>query len=551
MRHENLMASTLGIVVVALTMMLGDRIFAQAPGNPNSAPRLYRNAETWAKRPEGSGTALAVATDKSDGGVWVLDRCASNACSNSTVPLLQKFDASGNYMKAFGAGQFNYPRGLFVDDENNLWVTDEKKAKNGKGAVVMKFSSEGNLLMTLGEPGRPGDDSDMLNGPSSVAVAPSGDIYVVDSHGGGTSDRIVKFSKDGKFITVWGKHGKDAGEFDTLRGIALDSAGRVFTADRGNNRIQIFDPDGKFISEWKQFGRPSDVTIDKNDTIYVPDSQSNRANNPGFQKGVRIGSAKDGSITAFIPEASSRIGAPDTVAADNRGNIYAGFGAKSDVRRFAIKILNTGYARLSTLGGEDSRYGLYSYAILPLDSSRAAAFMAEIFTSTLPIGGMYANHNQLNILYIPLQKSKQTGFNAAISAPTDNKKLGSDYSKSFYDYQIATAILNHICSAPPPSMTRLCDSDLSRGPFIFTYAAPASRLESVPPPYLFVDLSDIHEKAFPEFISAFREQVKREDISDGRRIDTFRLRLLQIILTASDWLPGVQKAIADIVHHKD
>jgi DNA-binding beta-propeller fold protein YncE len=84
----------------------------------------------------------------------------------------------------------------------------------------------------------------------------------------------VKFSKDGKFITAWGKHGKAAGEIDTPHGIALDSAGRVYVADRANNRIQIFEPDGKFVAEWKDFGRPSDVAIDKNDMIYVNDTQS-------------------------------------------------------------------------------------------------------------------------------------------------------------------------------------------------------------------------------------------------------------------------------------
>ena len=116
-----------------------------------------------------------------------------------------------------------------------------------------------------------------------------------------TNDRIVKFSKDGKFIKAWGKHGKAPGEFDTPHGIALDSAGRVFVADRVNSRIQIFDPDGNFVAEWKQFGRPSGVFIDKNDIVYVTDRQSDEKRNPGFKQGIRIGSAKDGKVTAFIP----------------------------------------------------------------------------------------------------------------------------------------------------------------------------------------------------------------------------------------------------------
>ena len=164
-------------------------------------------------------------------------------------------------------------------------------------------------------------------------VAPNGDIYVADGHGGETNDRIVKFSKDGKFITAWGKHGKGPGEFDTPHGIALDSPGRVYVADRANSRIQIFEPDGKFIAEWKQFGRPSDVAIDKNDMIYVADSQSTASDNPGFKQGIRIGSVKDGKVTAFIP-AVVETGAPEGVGVDDAGNVYAGWTAKMAVRRY-------------------------------------------------------------------------------------------------------------------------------------------------------------------------------------------------------------------------
>ena len=102
--------------------------------------------------------------------------------------------------------------------------------------------------MTLGKPGMPGDGRAILSAVSAVVVAPNGDIYVADGHGAGTNDRIVKFSKDGKFIKAWGKHGKAPGEFDTPHGIALDSAGRLYVADRVNNRIQIFEPDGKFVA---------------------------------------------------------------------------------------------------------------------------------------------------------------------------------------------------------------------------------------------------------------------------------------------------------------
>ena len=99
-------------------------------------------------------------------------------------------------------------------------------------------------------------------------------------------------------------------------------------ADRTNNRIQIFDKDGTFIDQWKQFGRPSGVFIDKKDILYVTDSQSNSKTNPGYTRGIRIGSVKDGKVTAFIPfvepdpEKNNNNGA-EGVGADSKGNVYA------------------------------------------------------------------------------------------------------------------------------------------------------------------------------------------------------------------------------------
>ncbi|MGE5060395.1 MAG: 6-bladed beta-propeller, partial [Betaproteobacteria bacterium] len=181
------------------------------------------------------------------------------------------------------------------------------------------------------------DGPDMLNSPSDVVVAPNGDIFVADGHGEKTNDRIAKFSKDGKFIKAWGKHGSAPGEFDVPHTIALDSAGRVFVGDRSNNRIQIFDADGKFLAEWKQFGRPSSVFIDKNDTIYVADSTSDEKRNPGFKQGIRIGSAKDGKVTAFIPLVDSQLQSAEEVAADDQGNVYAGFTGKRNLKKFVKK----------------------------------------------------------------------------------------------------------------------------------------------------------------------------------------------------------------------
>ena len=261
-----------GVTVAALIAMSGNPIYAQGT-DPNAAPNPFKMQENWAQLTGGRkfGQAIKVQVDHSDGkSIWVFERCAASECTNSAIPPIIKFSPTGTFEKAFGSDKFAVPHGLYVDREGNVWAGDQI-ARNGKGADLIKFAPNGSVLMTLGKPGMPGNGPDYLSAVSAVVVAPNGDIYVADGHGAGTNDRIVKFSKDGKFITAWGKHGKAAGEFDTPHGIALDSAGRVYVADRANNRIQIFEPDGKFVAEWKQFGRPSDIAIDKNDIIYVAD----------------------------------------------------------------------------------------------------------------------------------------------------------------------------------------------------------------------------------------------------------------------------------------
>jgi hypothetical protein len=114
--------------------------------------------------------------------------------------------------------------------------------------------------------------------------------------------------------------------------MALDSKGRLFVADRGNSRLQLFDQSGKFLAEWRQFGRPSGIFITKNDVMYVTDSESNAKVNPGFTRGIWVGSAKDGSRKYFIPAPTQEgpAGCPEPgtgaegVAADSAGNVYGG-----------------------------------------------------------------------------------------------------------------------------------------------------------------------------------------------------------------------------------
>ena len=298
---------------------------------PNAQPNPYRLIENWAHLPAGIewGQVISVDPDRA-GHMWVFHRAS---------PAILEFDKSGKLLKSFGENMFVQPHGMDIDREGNVWVTDAQ-GRGGKGHQVFKFSPDGKILMTLGKAGVPGDGPDTFNQPSDVKIAPNGDIFVADGHGGNSNARIVKFSKDGRFIKTWGKKGSGPGEFNTPHTLAMDSRGRLFVGDRGNNRIQIFDQDGKFLDEWKQFSSPSGIFIDKNDVMYVADSDSNMSKNPGWRRGIRIGSAKDGKVTAFIPDTENNVdgeerwnyrggplksvtSGPEGVAADAQGNVYA------------------------------------------------------------------------------------------------------------------------------------------------------------------------------------------------------------------------------------
>jgi len=348
-----------GSLALALVLSVQPSI-AQITTNP------YRAIYGWEKLPAGRklGVLAGIYMDPDGKHLWMLSRCEGdgNACLNSKVDPVLKFDLNGNLVKSFGASLFNWPHGFFVDHEGNVWVTEGAPAgeargaeghKAGKGHQVFKFSPEGKVLMTLGQAGVPGDDQTHFNGPSHVFVAPNGEIWVTDGHRGG-NNRLVKFAKDGKYIMQVGGGVKSAtmekGLFNDPHHIAMDSQGRLFISDRGNNRIQIFDQQGKHLAVWTQFGRPSSIAIDKQDRIYVVDGTSASprplvdanpngstrsgnpgVNNPGYESGIRIGDARTGWITEFIPEmplttTNGRWGGVNMefIGLDNDGNIYAG-----------------------------------------------------------------------------------------------------------------------------------------------------------------------------------------------------------------------------------
>ena len=205
------------------------------------------------------------------------------------------------------------------------------------GHQVLKFSPDGKLLLALGKKGG-AREPDYFYQPNDVVTASNGDIFVAEGHGGG--GRVLKFDRTGKFLLQFGTAGAGPGQFNTPHALALDSRGRLFVGDRANNRIQIFDQSGKFLEEWRQFGRPSGIFIDANDVLYSADSESAATRNDAtWKRGIRIGSARDGKVTAFIPDPWTATPVPATtspegVAADKDGNVYGAQVTETGMKKY-------------------------------------------------------------------------------------------------------------------------------------------------------------------------------------------------------------------------
>ncbi len=355
-----------GAVVAAVSATAA---LAQQFPKPTELPNPYRLVEGWPTLPKemgggGWGEVIRVHVAR-DGNIWVFHRCFNTVppghatCINrgAANPPILEFDPSGKLLKSFGAGLFAYPHGFTVDGAGNLWTSDVNdeatvlgmSAKNADGVLmgeeVLKLSPDGKVLMVLGKEGVAGNGNDTFDRPTGVAIAPNGDIFVSDGHQPNKfgTGRIVKFAKDGRFIKSWGRKGSAPGEFDEPHDIFIGgSLERVYVADRRNNRIQVFDQDGNFIAAWHQFGQPSSVFVGKDDTIYVGASFRDPAAKKGELRGIVIGNAKDGALTAFIPDPADldkvESGTSASgIAADDAGNIYAADVGAHNLRKY-VKI---------------------------------------------------------------------------------------------------------------------------------------------------------------------------------------------------------------------
>ena len=355
MRHPRMSRAFLALAVMAPTACAAPDTDSVDYSDPNMTrindlPNPYSSKQVM-PLPDGRdwGSTAGVDAAKGRDDIWAIDRCGSNTCVGSGVDPLLHYDASGNLIGQMGADLFAFPHGIHVDQEGNVWVTDplppDGRGSGGSvGQQVTKLSPEGEILMQLGTRMVTGDGPDEFSSPSDVVVAPSGDIFVADGHGEGTNERIMKFDANGQFLMEWGTSGNGpcgAGEFSSLHALDMDSQGRLFIGDRDNNRIQIYDQDGNHLDCWYQFSRPSGIYIDADDNIFVTDSESRDGpdngmdlSHPGWQRGIRIGSARDGSVHAFIPDPEPEGGSStaEGVAAIGGGAVV--YGAEVGPRLF-------------------------------------------------------------------------------------------------------------------------------------------------------------------------------------------------------------------------
>ena len=287
------------------------------------------------------GAAIGIIPD-GKGGTWLHHR--------SEPPILH-ITTSGAVDKRFGNGMFVQAHGFCQDRDGNFWAGDsgpfaDSPATKGRGFQLFKFSPDGKVLLSLGKAGVSKAGTDTFIGPTACAIAPNGDIVVADGHwprptdAQQDGDRLVRLKTDGTFVAQYGKMGAAPGEFMGPHALAYDSQGRLFVADRSNNRVQVFDRNMQFVDEWRQFGRPSGIAILKDDTLIVADSESsqfiggppeapegggNKIRNPGWGNGFRVGSAKDGSLRYY--QQGTR---PEGMGADNDGNVFAGLTGNCD-----------------------------------------------------------------------------------------------------------------------------------------------------------------------------------------------------------------------------
>jgi DNA-binding beta-propeller fold protein YncE len=227
------------------------------------APVGVRGKEgAWKPMPKGwyFGRVSMVANDLQSN-VYVLHR-------NDDIDPLVVFDAQGNYLRSWGKDVIDDPHGVRVDAENFVWVVD-------RAGAILKYTTDGKLLMTIGTKGVRGNDDKSFGSPTDLDWDSQGNIYIADGYG---NSRVAKFDKTGKYVTSWGTPGSGPSQFRTVHSIQFDSKDRAYVSDRENNRIQIFDSNGTLLKTWNHLGSTQGIWISPKDEMYVLTHRNNVEN---------------------------------------------------------------------------------------------------------------------------------------------------------------------------------------------------------------------------------------------------------------------------------
>ena len=278
----------------------------------------YEAVDKWEKLPEGY---RLVETP----GVAVNSRDEVYAITRNPDTPVVVFDRDGNLLRTFGKGIFSdRTHAIFIGPDDSVYCDDDGTH------TITKFTPEGELLMTLGTPGKPSArwGGEPFNRPTHAAVSPNtGAIYVSDGYG---NSRIHKYTPDGRLLHSWGEPGIDAGQFIRPHNLAIDSNDRVYVADRECHRVQIFDADGKFITMWNNIHRPDGMTLGPDGNIYIGElnGMDGVDDAPGLGHRVSILNLQ-GELLARIGdpqegEDAGKFVAPHGIAVDSHGDIYVG-----------------------------------------------------------------------------------------------------------------------------------------------------------------------------------------------------------------------------------
>lgn len=277
----------------------------------------FRVLEGWGKLPAGWRyvEAAGVAVDSRDN-VYIFNR--------GEHPLIV-FDREGNFLRSWGEGLVGRAHGITIGPDGEVWLTDDGNH------TIRKFTLEGKLLLTIGDPDKPAtlQSGKPFNRPTHVALSPlTGDLFISDGYG---NSRVHKYDPKGRHLFSWGEPGTDPGCFNLPHNIATDAEGLVYVADRENHRVQVFDAEGRYLSQLNNLHRPCGLLIDRREggTIYVGELGSDLAVNqsvPNLGGRVSILSLKGDLLgrvgDRFRGEKPGQFVAPHGVVTDSRGDLY-------------------------------------------------------------------------------------------------------------------------------------------------------------------------------------------------------------------------------------